>query len=255
MFVFYFLSLFTATFIFWRKVKEEHFDDYQLFDYFLSSLLISWILARLGFIMLHFNQFAFNILNWLDVFAKPGFSLFLLSFFWGIFLYRFAKKNTNDCFAILDFWVTAIAGAAVWIFLGWLITGTHLGNQTSLPIGIQFSELFHKYHPTQAYSAVFYLFLLFYLSKLEYIYRTFSWYKGGKGCAQSGFLLGVFVICSGFWWVAICFLKPAEIILGQTSIDIFLAIATIMLGVILLIARSGKFLKSTHEKSPEKLLL
>lgn len=261
MILFYFLAILTAAFIFWKKIKEEHFDDYQLFDHFLLSLLIAWIFARLGYIALHFDQFTFNVLAWVDVYAKPGFSLFLLSFFWGIFLYKFTKKNTNNSLAVLDFWATSLSGAAVWIFLGWLLTGTHLGKQTSLPIGIKFSGVFDRYHPTQAYSAIFYLFVLFYLSKLEYVYRTFSWYKGGKGSAQSGFLLGVFIIASGFWWAIMSFLKPGEVLLGQTSIDLFLAIATLMAGAILLIARSGKFLKSAtksssyYDKKREKPLL
>jgi phosphatidylglycerol---prolipoprotein diacylglyceryl transferase len=242
------LALFFATFIFWRKGKEEHYDTAELFDAFLLSGIFGVIIGRLAFVLFHWNVFSENWLLVFNIVKSPGNEPLLALSAAAIYLYLLAKKHKWDPFEVLDFWVTAISLGMIFVYFGFFLAGTYAGQLTTMPWGVVMPGTFEKSHPVQLYFVLFYSFLFNYLLKVEYKYRTFDWYRYGKKTAQSGFLLSMFLILVGFFYLVMSMLSlPGMVVQGQV-IDPFIYFLVLFFGLILLFHRSGRSFKSKKKR-------
>lgn len=238
--VFLIIAVLVTAFSFWRKTREEHYEETEVFDVFLMALLLGVIAARVGFVIVHFQRFGFNVWQWFQFGAYPGWSLFagVAGATW--YLYRAATKKKWDGFELLDYWIIAVCFGLSWFWLGSLLAGSHVGTKTELPWGVVFPGVFEKHHPTQLYLLVGYLIVGGWLSRLEYRYRTFAWYRGSRNAAQTGFLFSTFLICFGLFQTMLCFVKPADWMLAGVRLDQVLGAVTFILGLGLLWYRSGR---------------
>lgn len=238
--VFSVLAFLAAGFILWKKGREEHYEENTLFDGFLLSFLIGGLVARFGFIVLNFHQFGFDILKWFDMVSANGLNG-LFGFAGGTYyMYKYAVRQKWDAFEVLDFWVTALSLAFVLLSLGSFFDGSGFGNATTLPWGVVFPGVFEKYHPVQLYSAVIYFGLFQYLSRIEYRYRTFLWYKSKRKSAQTGFLFCNFLLVYGLARVVLSFLMPAQFVFFNISFDWLIGLIISIFGLVLLYDRSGR---------------
>jgi prolipoprotein diacylglyceryltransferase len=206
----------------------------------LLSGLVGLVVGRIVFVTVHFSQFGLNPFQWLDVFSRPGITGLAAVLAAGLYLYRFAGHAKWDEFEILDFSVVGLAAALFFISLGQFFDGTAFGTATSLPWGIVFPGVLEKHHPTQMYLALFYLGLWMYLSWVEYRYRTFQWYRGGKNTAQTGFLVSVFLISFGTISGLMSLIKPAAVSIRGYGLDGILYLVVVLVGVWLLGVRSHR---------------
>lgn len=244
------VAFLAAGFIFWRKGKEEHYSEMQLFDGFLLAVIFGLVLGRFGFILLNFSRFGWDVLKWVNLFSYPG-SILLFSMV-GSFLYLsfFSIRKKWDVYEILDFWAISYAIRLFFIYIGYFLDGSLFGVKTNLPWGVIFPEVVDKYHPTQLYFAVFFLVLYFALAKAEYKYRTFDWYRFGKKTAQTGFLLSVFIISTGLFSFIMTFLKMPDLIFSGIDLDRFIYFIFFLFGVGLLWKRSGRnFINFSRKKT------
>jgi len=236
-----FLAVFFSAFAFWRKGKEEHYNTFEIFDAFILSGLFGFLIGRLVFVISHwgavFSQNIFNIVNIID---KPGNEplIVLAAAVW--FLYRHAVKAKWDAFEILDFYVTAISLGMIFIYAGFFLDGSYGGIFTKLPWGIIVPGTFEKTHPAQLYSMIYYLFAYFYLSRMEYVYRTLEWYRSGKKTAQSGFLFSTFLIFTAIFHLITGPIRLPGIFVGGMILDYFIYLAMLIFGLVLLYIRSGR---------------
>lgn len=232
-------GIFFAFYFFWRKVKEEHFDEYRIFDHFFSSFILAWILSRIGFFIIHFSSFQDNLLQIIDLYHKPGLLWLLLIPIWALSFYRKVKTTAaRDAFIALDFWSVFVSMAAVAMGLYWFLASSHLGRSTELLVGVQFAGVFEKHHPVQLYHAVCFLILSFFLLHAEYRYRNYAWYKQ-RGNARPGFLFASFTIASGIILLLMRLFQDSQIILGSIALDPLLAIIFILAGFGLMLERAG----------------
>jgi phosphatidylglycerol---prolipoprotein diacylglyceryl transferase len=242
------LALFFTAFIFWRKGREEHYDTVELFDVFLMSGIFGMIVGRLTFVLFHLNIFRENWWLVFNIIKLPGNEPLLVLAASAMYLYSLAKKRKWDPFEVLDFWVTAISLGMIFIYFGFFLAGTYAGQLTTLPWGIVMPGTFEKSHPVQLYFALFYLFLFNYLSKVEYRYRTFDWYRYGKKTAQSGFLLSVFLILAGFFYLLMSMVSLPGMVVQGRVLDPLIYFLVFLFGVILLFKRSGRSFKSRKKR-------
>lgn len=246
-YVFSLLAFFLAGFVFWRKGKEEYYDENVLFDGFILTMIFTLLSSRLGYILMHLPDLGSSVVSWFDLMSHPG----LNGLFGGIggtlFLYRYAIKQKWDAFEVLDFWATCLSICLGVIWLGLFFDGTGFGFATSLPWGVIFPEVFEKHHPVQIYASFFYFVLYFYLLKLEYQYRTFSWYINKRKNAQTGFIFSIFLISLGLIELALAFLTPSELIIQGINLDWAIAMLTSLFGVLILLSRAG-YLPSLKKK-------
>src|SRR3989344_144001 len=103
------VALLSGLFVFWRKGREEHYDEAMLFDGLLLSVVVGLVVGRIGLIVLNWSQFGMNWITWFDFISRPGFSLWLMLIASGWYLYRYAHRHKWDEFEILDFWVLAVS--------------------------------------------------------------------------------------------------------------------------------------------------
>jgi len=244
--VFLILAFITTAFLFWRKTKDEHYADDQIFDAFLLSSIVGFISGRLGYIASQFDVFGFNVLKWFDVVSFPGINGAVALMVAAVFLYRYASKKKWDVFELLDYWVLAVAGGLALLYVGLFFDGTNYGVATTLPWGVVFPGLQEPHHPTQLYYAVFFLLLSWYLARLEYTYRTFAWYRAGRTSAEPGFLLSVFFIASAIFYFAMTWIKVPIFTFFALNIDRVLAVIAVVAGSILLLYRSGRLGKKSR---------
>lgn len=248
------IALFLSAFVLWRKSREEHYSEDQVFDLFLLSSLLGVVGARVGYIVFNFNQFGFSLVAWLDIVSNAGFSgsIGLLAAGW--YVARYALKKKWDRFEVLDFWMISVSLGLSIVSFGQFLDGSGAGYPTSLPIGITFPGLFEAVHPVQLYHAAFFLALYVYLSRVELQYRNFQWYRSGKKSAQTGFLLSTAAIGSGIFFFLVSFLKPATVHIFDTNIDRVFALVLFIGGLLVLYHRSGRPLPFTREKKKKAKL-
>ncbi len=245
-------SFLLSAFVFWRKGREEHYPEDQLFDVFLLSFCVGSVASRMGYILFHLEQFAFNPLTWLDLFRNAGFNGLIGIVFGGFYVYRIADKKKWDAFEILDFWTISLTLGLGLIYLGQFFDGSGVGYPTSLPVGIQFDGLFEPVHPVQLYQSVFFIGLSAYLSWAEFRYRNFRWYRAGKKSAQTGFLVAMALLTSGIFSFFISFVKPPLIEIVGSNIDQLLSLFVAAIGGMVLYHRSGRPLPFTREKKKQQ---
>jgi len=243
-----------AGFLFWRKAREEHYDEMEIFDAYLLCTLVGIIGSRIAFIIFRFSEFGFDPLKWLNIFGHPGFNLFFGLAASVAYLYRHADKKKWDMFEIVDFWVIGTSFGLATLWLGMWLDGTSFGNATNLPWGMVFPGVFEKHHPVQLYFALFFFGVFSYLSWAEYRYRTFSWYRAGKNTAQTGFLTSVFVAATGFFSLVMILVRPGQLTIAGISLDPLVYGGMFVGGLILLFNRSGRtFLPTPRRSSPFNL--
>jgi phosphatidylglycerol:prolipoprotein diacylglycerol transferase len=249
MVIFSVIGFFLSGFILWRKGREEHYSEAQLFDGFLLSTVAGFVIGRLGHVLLHFSEFGWNFWKWLDFVSVPG-TQPLLGMAGGLwYFYLFAKNKKWDAFEALDYYVTAAVFGLFWRYIGAFFDGSQYGLPTTMPWGLIFPGMQEKVHPIQLYFATFCLVWFGYLLRVEYRYRLFEWYRSGKKTAETGFLVAITLIAFALFSLAMTWFKLPEVVVNGWVLDRWLYIALAGFGAVLLWSRSGRgFLSGT--KSP-----
>lgn len=185
---FLFLSFLLGSFLFWRKAKEEHFDDADIFDLIFLTLIVGIIGARLFYILINLDKFGFNIGRWFNLNFDNGFSWlgFLIGYMY--VLKGVCKHKKWNFFEIADLSVFGIVLGQIFYRFGQFLDGSYLGKTTNLPIGFIFPGQNIARHAVTLYEILFLIILYLILKKFEKSYRFFSWYQTDRGEARAGFL-------------------------------------------------------------------
>lgn len=238
-----------GAYIFWKKGKEEHYDEFHLFDVLIVASFWGLLAARLGFILANISDFGFDILKWFSLITFPGYVGFFGLIVGTFVLFKSADKRKWDTFEVADFGAIGMACSAAIISLGTFVNGSAFGNPTSLPIGLTFPGVFDKRHPTQLYAMALYFILFIILWKLERVYRTFLWYRENRRTAQSGFVFAVFCIGFGLITASMIVVQPALVQLYTIPIDPIIGVLSIFIGLFTLFVRSGRTLSVGKKKT------
>ena len=84
--------------------------------------------------------------------------------------------------------------------------------------------------------------------RVEYRYRTFEWYRRGKKTAQSGFLLSVFLVLTGLFYLIMTMLSLPSMVVAEKVLDPWVYFLIFFFGAILLFNRSGQSFKAKRSK-------
>lgn len=235
-----FLGFFVTGFTFWRRGKEEHYSEIQLFDGFLLSFLVGFLGSRVSFIIFHWDRFGLDLFQWLNFIGNPGSHKLVLLVVSTLFLNNFAKKKKWDNYEVLDFWSLSLTMWLMVTSLGEFLAGNARGYLTNSFIGVIFPGAIDKTHPVQLYSLIFFLLLHWYLTWAENNYRTFDWYRLGKKAAQTGFMISnFFIFLALFSSVMLIFRLPEFVMMGKT-LDLWFYLVIFFFGIKTLLARSDK---------------
>lgn len=237
--VFMFLAFFLALFVIYKRGKELHFDEEQLFDGVFAVLFWMLLGSRLLYVASHFKDFGFEVWQWFNLIGRPGFWYFggLLGGVVGIA--RQAKIRKWDMYQFGDVMVTGLALAHIVVALGMFFNGSGYGHPTESFLGMTFPGLYDRRHPVQLYEAGLYIGVFWFLWWAEGAYRTFAWYKGGRSQANSGFITGSFFITQGLVSLGLSLLRPAFISFYGVRLEVVGYAFWLLFGVWVLINRSG----------------
>jgi len=250
--LFFVISFLATAFVFWKRGREEHYSEIQLFDGFLLSYLFGLLIGRLGFILINFSSFGFEIVKWFNMVSFPGSNQIVQLIATAFYLFNFAKKKKWDTFEVLDFWATATSIGMFFVYLGHFFNGSLSGKVTSLPWGIVFPGAFEKRHPLQIYYALFYCLLFIFQYWSENKYRTFEWYRAGKRSAQTGFIISVSIIFLSAFSLIMSFISIPTLVVKNISLDVLVSLGALAVGCIFLFMRSGRKLSFTSKKTIKK---
>jgi phosphatidylglycerol:prolipoprotein diacylglycerol transferase len=234
------VAVFAGLFVIWKRGRELHFEENELFDVVFICLGWMFVAARVGYGLLHIADFGYQLGNWLNVIAKPGWFFPAGLFGAAIALIIECKKRKWDLFQVSDILVTGLALVHAFIGLATWLSGIGYGLSTSSFIGMQFVGTFDKRYPVQLLELLGFLTCFLYLWWVESVYRTFSWYRKNKSQAQTGYLTGVYLMWWGAVSVIVAILRTPELVLYGVRGDIVIPVVVgVVGGWILLMNRSG----------------
>jgi len=236
--VFLVLAFLYSGFVFWRRGREDHYREDQLFDGFVISAVVGLVFARMAFCVFQPEELS---TGWqcIDLLSKPGWIGSVGLTMAGLTLIRFSKKQKWDPLAILDMWVTAMAAGMVVMSIGMFASGDGWGGvvnisflantlpitQFNLPVPLLTAGLFWG----------FYRFLLW----IEQHYRLFTWYKKGRSVAQTGFVTAVAMIGASLILLIALGLQMGTLSVSALLVRVLVYVLWLILGIGLLFFRSG----------------
>jgi phosphatidylglycerol:prolipoprotein diacylglycerol transferase len=233
------IGLFFGSFIFWERGRKEYFKEEELMDVAILTGLASIIGGRIGWGIIHWNEFSSNLLYWFDFVGRPGFwqfSAFISGF--GLLIYL-AKKYGWDFFKVADVGCFGLVLFLLFNRIGLFLDGSYYGTPTNLPIGLKFPGMLERRHPVQLYEFIVYFLLFRLMFFLEKNYRTYSWYQGTKGEAKEGFILSVVLFGIGLVNLLYGFIRNSVFAWSGLEIDQWFGLLFIIAGGMILYLRSG----------------
>lgn len=192
----YTMSLFLVVAFFWsgmviaKKAVEYHLGETEVFDAITLGLLGVGVLSKI-FGYLNLSNYGFLAL----FIAVVGASWFL------------AKRSNEKFLTTLDVMALGVPMVFVWWNLGLFWAGSFSGLPMSGEWGVVSEQL--RVWPVELVRAFLSLLAFLWLWDLEREYRCFSWYRGRRSAANTGFIFGAMLI---FWGVV-------EIVGGFMSVN------------------------------------
>lgn len=210
------ISFLWGAFVFYKKAIESHFDDISVLDAVVYIAFWGFILGRLAFALLNWNEFSGRLSRIFFLKDFPGLSQWgmlagLLVGLW--FLAKRIKAKYID-------WLDLVA----------------LGFSATLPVFfaglclIQFNWIYLG-------TAIVLSLLFGYFWKAEDEYRTYSWYRNKRTQAKTGYISGA--VLSLYGLLNLIFF----VIFKGKLIDVLLSVFLIVAGIVLVYIRSGRTLK------------
>ncbi len=236
------IAFFSGAFVVWKKGREEHFEEEELFDVALLITFWALVLARIGYIALNWSSFGLDVVKWVTFIRNPGLASegAVLGGLMAVVIYAWRKKW--PVWDILDIVVLGAMLANVSLFLAAFLNGSGYGLRTSLPWAVGFPGVEGARHPTQVYGMVLSLAWFWLISKVFFQYRTYGWYKGKTSVAASGLVANLYFVGLGSLWLMMGLLQPVLILWAGMDARIWLGFFGIFVGVVLGYSRSGRVL-------------
>ncbi len=205
--LFLFLGFFLATFLIWRRLKEQGWLEESILDFLFLATFLGIIFGRIVFIVTHFELFGFSVVRFFLINRFPGFSFWggLLGAFLAMFYY--IRKNRWDFWRVLDEVVFGLAPFAVLFHLGCFFDGCQLGRETSALWGVFFPGSLLRRQPVSLFEALAFFIIWLFLLRIERRWRTWEWYKSHA----EGFLSLVFFILAFFFSFWLAFLEAGKV--------------------------------------------
>lgn len=226
------LSFVLSTFVIYKYAKDELKEEEYLDVYLYTSIVLIFS-SRLVYIILNFEKFKFNIMRYFLVAETPGLSLtggLILAI---LFLLWYVKKKKYDFWHLADLLSITFSYALVLVKIGEQLGGAAFGKMTNFYLAVRIAGQSGRYHPTEFYEALIFLFLGI---TLTILYKKLRQKKMPDG-VYSGFFLTVFSLQT----FLLEFIKNSNLYLYGLGFRQIISI--IVLGMVLLVYRK-KFKES-----------
>ncbi len=237
------LAFFGGAFVVWKKGREEHFEEEDLFDVTLLTTFWALIGGRAWYVVTHLTDFGSDVVKMISLFRYPGLG------FWGgilagtVALAFFARAKKWRFLEIADTLVQGVSLAYVLGMMGAFLNGSSYGVRSNLPWAVIFPGVDGARHPAQIYGLILGVLMFWLLIKIAAEYRTYEWYKGGRAEAESGLAFFTWMVGFGLIEFGLALLKPASLYFGFLTIDGGVGLVVALVGIIGGYWRSGRKLQ------------
>lgn len=143
-----------GAFLIWRVFRDKGIEDEKFFDNFLVVSLISFLGARLFFVLTHWSIFSGFPLGALFIWKNPGFSLWGLLATGAVVLVLQCRKQRLETGVIADAYAQAMPVMMIFWSLALFLDGSIIGKETSWPTGIIQTGLAGLRHPVGLYALI-----------------------------------------------------------------------------------------------------
>ncbi|MEG0641376.1 MAG: prolipoprotein diacylglyceryl transferase [Clostridium sp.] len=220
------IGILSAGWILTKKTKEKGYDEDEIFNLIIFSVIAGILGGKLLFIITEFKQIVENPSMLLDF--GNGFVIYGAIILGGLGVHVYCRRKKWSTLDILDSTVPGLALAQGFGRIGCFLAGCCYGAPTDLPIGVQFpidslAQTGVHVHPTQLYSSVFDFALAGFL----------IWYaRRGK---SEGKVTGMYIVIYSIGRFIVEFLRndPRGTV-GMLSTSQFIAIFTLIAGIAIL---------------------
>ncbi|MBI2010557.1 MAG: prolipoprotein diacylglyceryl transferase [Candidatus Chisholmbacteria bacterium] len=238
--VFLVMAFLVGAFVVWKKGREEHFEEEDLFDATLLATFWGLVGARLVYVLLHLSEFGINPVRILGLTRFPGLSFFGALFGGVVAVVLYGRAKKWDVFETLDLFTLGMVAGQVVGLLGAFLNGTGFGIRTNLPWAVSFPGVEGSRHPTQLYAAGLLVVVFLFLNKVFAEYRTYEWYKGSANTAASGLTFFSYLTLWGLISLGAGFLTPSSFYWLGLPLLTFASGPMILWGIFGAYIRSGR---------------
>jgi len=235
--VFLTIGLFLGIYFWWKMGRDEHFDEIALFDGFFLSLLVYFVVGRVGYVLTHMTELG-TLYRSLAILAYPGISSILGITGALIFIVMFARSHDWDNWKILDSTVVSLASILIFGGIGGLLNGTNPGYFASF--GLMYPGESVARIPVDLWIILWSIITFSVVSRVRKNFRFYSWYKGESSTAQEGLASLFFVGLVGVYYVIVAWMRESIWKLGIVPIEFLIGLALIVVAGYVIYGRIGR---------------
>lgn len=144
-----------GTFLVWRQGRNERLSEEKILDSVFATTAYIFVGARIGHVLLHFNEFSPSLLRFFLIWKFPGLSLAGALLFGIIGVLISARRKKFNLWHIFDIYAHAGLLVVLFLGLGGLLDGAEVGRVTNLFWGVSFAGVTELRHPIGLYEALF----------------------------------------------------------------------------------------------------
>lgn len=176
--IFLVLAFFWSAYLLWKNIRLTSYKEDMIFDGVFTSLASALFLGRLIYVIVHFDQFGFNILKFILINGYPGFSLYgcIVGGFFGLLLFLLSKKI--KFFESIDYFTAPVLLALGIAKLGAFFSGVEMGAKTKFLLALKYAGQDGFRHLTAFYEGVLFMIGAFVAYKLMFEVRRQKYSKG-----------------------------------------------------------------------------
>jgi phosphatidylglycerol---prolipoprotein diacylglyceryl transferase len=220
------LAFIISTLILYKYAREE-LKEVEYFDAYLYTCIAGLFVSRLVYIILHWNDFGFNILRFFLVRETPG-----LSFIGGItggllFLWWYCSRKKFNTFHIFDLLSVVFSLGFIFIKIGEQLGGAAYGRETKFITGVRIIGKIGQYHPVELYEAFVFIVMTAILAFLYRLSQRNKW--------PEGFVFIIFTLMTSLSVFVLEFFKVFNVYLYKFSLRQLFCLGIIAIVIIPLI--------------------
>ncbi len=232
-----FFGLLFGLYTWWKLGRDEHWEEISLFDAFFLSLLVFFVVGRIGYIAL----------NWADmhvwwraigVLSYPGLSYPLGIGGATVFLGFFSHQQGWEVRKTWDGAAVALTMVLVFGAIGALLSGMSVGIPWRWGIVTQVDAV--RRFPADVWSVVWAILAYVIVFAVRKNFRFYAWYRRESTVAKDGLAALVFVAFSGLFYGVMGWITVQTVRLGPVPLMSIIGVGLIIIAIVgILLQRGG----------------
>jgi len=232
------LGLFISLYWWWKMGRDEHFDEIELFDGFFLSVIVFFVISRVGYTIMNLGELG----TWVRAFALhayPGLDVVSGLLAVMIFMFFFSRSKGWDAWKVADAFVVALSMALLVGSLGGFLNGSIPGKEVSW--GLMYPGESTPRIPADIWVLIWSIITFATTSRVRKNFRFYAWYKGESSMAQEGLASLVFGILAGIYFIVYSIIVDSSwLLFGKIPVETVVGFLAILISTLVIKKRVGR---------------